>query len=259
MTTEAIVNDQQPRVALILFTRAPRPGQSKTRLAAKVGLQMASAFHAVCLRDLVDIHQALRETLARPATGTALELDTYVFHPPEDSLTHFAQAGVNFPPEIHGAKQEGEDLGQRMAHALQSVLDGSPVGTRALLIGSDVPLVELEDLLEALEALAHSDVVLGPTEDGGYYLIGMKQPQPALFNLEGWGGTTVLEQSRALADKNDLTLSTITTLPDVDTVEDLERVKSHPRSQRLADRQAMRMIQVLAKRLESGSARIMPS
>ena len=256
---EETENQEQRRIALILFTRAPRPGQSKTRLGAKVGLQMASAFHAVCLRDLIAIHQELRTALAHPDHTDPVELDTYVFHPPEDSLTHFTQAGVNLPPEIHGAAQSGDDLGQRMAHALKSVLEGSPAGTPALLVGSDVPLLKTGDLVNALIALGTADVVAGPTEDGGYYLIGMTQPHVEMFHLQGWGGPTVMEQTRAKAAQAGLSLATIDTLPDVDTVEDLDRCRNHPRAGELADRQAMRMIEVLALRLASGTDKIMPS
>ena len=241
---EQDVEPLEARVALIIFSRAPKPGQSKTRLATVVGEHAASAFHAVCLRDLMRLQAELSARLAK--SNPPVELDTYIFHPPGDDLTHFAQAGVNLPPLIHGAKQSGDTMGERMAHAIQTVLDGSPAGTPALLIGSDVPLLEMDDLAQALEALKDADVVLGPSSDGGYYLIGLTQPRPGLFALKDWSTPTVLEQTIEKAKVAGWKLAMLETLPDVDTAEDLEKVRNHPRADTLQDREGVRMTQVLA-------------
>lgn len=243
------------RVALIVFARAPKAGTTKTRLAAVIGDHLASAFHAVCLRDLINI-QAMFGAKLRSDNQRPLELDTYFFHPPEDQLAEFARAGVNLPPDIHSAVQTGDDLGQRMAHAIQTVLDGSPEGTRCLLIGSDCPLLEPDDLVAAVNALDNADVVVGPTHDGGYYMIGMAKPRPGLFTISDWGGPTVLEQTKTKAQQAGLTLAEVETLPDVDTAEDLEQVTLHPRLPKLEDREAVRLCQVLALQATNQSDKI---
>lgn len=252
-------------VDLILFSRAPVAGKSKTRLAAALGAEAARDFHVCCLKDLIAACGRFKRLAAKGGAG---RVRCHLFVTPPDSGELFAAVGVTWPRHFRVHPQRGRGLGKRMANAMSSVMDGSSVmqssvmngccvkdgpqgAARTLLVGSDLPLLDERQLVEALAALDDSDgltgadVVFGPTEDGGYYLVGMKRPHPELFALEGWGGSSVLEASLARAAGLGLSARLISPLPDVDEVGDLERVRAHPLFSELSRRRAVRFIAAL--------------
>ena len=92
-----------------------------------------------------------------------------------------------------------------------------------IIIGSDCPYVEPSDIHEAEAALSESDVVLGPAADGGYWLIGLRKPAPTLFENIHWSTASVLEETLTRAGQENLTVTQIRELSDVDTVTDLMR------------------------------------
>jgi len=121
--------------------------------------------------------------------------------------------------------QRGADLGARMAHlAAELLADGHRA---ALLIGSDLPTLPAAHLTEASRALAPgaADLVLGPAEDGGYYLIGLARPAPALFEGIAWSTAGVLEATRARARGLGLREHLLPPWYDVDTPADLDRLR----------------------------------
>ena len=146
--------------AVICFTRAPVPGQTKTRLMPLLSGEACAELHAAFLRDVA---RACRET------GAAV----YVAYTPEGDRGPLAEI---FPFARGLFPQEGADLGQRMAAAMDHVLalGHSP----CVLIGSDLPLLTAAHLNKAFAALEGADATLGPTLDGGYYLVGLKRPCP---------------------------------------------------------------------------------
>ncbi len=231
-------------VHLILFSRAPVAGESKTRLAAAIGAGPARELHACCLNDLIGACEAFAETRSLPGGGRPAVACHLLMTPP-GSQAAFTEAGVAIPPRFHVHAQRGDDLGARMAAAFHDVLDGAEPGACALLFGSDLPLLDVRHLEQAVTALRGADVVLGPTEDGGYYLAGMKAPQPRLFDVEGWGGGTVLARTEARARAEGLSTERLPPLPDLDTGEDLARVRAHPLFRELAARSACRFIAAL--------------
>jgi rSAM/selenodomain-associated transferase 2 len=99
----------------------------------------------------------------------------------------------------------------------------------ALLIGSDLPGISTEILLQASNVLTNHDVVLGPAADGGYYLIGMQRYSPELFTGIDWGSVHVAEQTRAAVARLNLSLAELPELKDVDRPEDLEPLRNDPR------------------------------
>ena len=127
-----------------------------------------------------------------------------------------------------------------MHGALQAVLAEEP-GT-ALLIGTDLPLLRRGLLSAALQALDGADVAFGPTPDGGYYLVGLHQPWPPLFERPAWGGRTVLEESLAAAAAQGLRAVCIAGMPDVDVASDAARVLADPASAALGGRRAVRLL-----------------
>jgi rSAM/selenodomain-associated transferase 1 len=225
-------------VHLIVMSRAPLPGRTKTRLIPAFGAEGAAAFHAACLADILSEAEAWRQ--AGPAQGQARGLTLCVT--PSESWPAFARAGIVFPAGAALTFQQGDTLGARMARALHEALSGTgpgaqtnaAAGAAALLVGSDLPLLSRSHVEAAAALLLHAeptaDVVLGPAEDGGYYLIGVRPGGrwPELFTLEDWGGGTVLQRTLAAAARNGLRVAQLDSLPDADTPEDLVRILAHP-------------------------------
>lgn len=182
---------------LAIFTRPPIPGATKTRLARSVGDARAAALHLAFLKDLI----------AR--TCEAFDVTLHVAGDPSHETLAFA--------DVPRVAQVGDGLGARMDHALQQMIRRAG---RGLIIGSDSPTLP-RSLLMLADHRARSSRVLGPSADGGYFLIG----GPERFDLAGitWGTPTALAQTR---DKN----PNAKLLPpwyDVDTVSDLRLLTLH--------------------------------
>jgi uncharacterized protein len=130
-----------------------------------------------------------------------------------------------FDPEIPIRMQHGNDLGERMRNAFEEMLRSFD---RVVIIGTDSPTFPASTIENAFEALRANDVVLGPAEDGGYYLIGSRFVIPEMFKEIAWGSANVLKQTRAVLSKYSVCL-----LPycfDVDTPKDLDRLYSEIQS-----------------------------
>ncbi|MFP4114785.1 MAG: TIGR04283 family arsenosugar biosynthesis glycosyltransferase [Spirochaetota bacterium] len=190
------------RSHLIVFHRALRAGEVKTRLAADVGTGAALALYRAMLLDL----------MAEASTGSARTL-YYVDDP---------SRGLDVPGRSY--PQNGRDLWARMDDALRrSFASGAE---RAVLIGSDVPGITRSLLRQARARLRHADVVLGPSRDGGFYLIGSTVNAYASDLARcgaldpGRSAELVLGRAHALG----LTTAVLPTLPDIDTISDLRAV-----------------------------------
>jgi rSAM/selenodomain-associated transferase 1 len=121
--------------------------------------------------------------------------------------------------------QQGDDLGARMHAALAATLAAHPPAG-CLLIGTDCPALSPRDLQRAAAALAAHDVVLVPALDGGYVLIGLRRPQPALFDGIDWGTPAVLEATRARIAAAGLRAAELPPLPDLDTAADYHAARA---------------------------------
>ena len=196
-------------VALGVMTRAPS-GSGKTRLASEIPE-----------RRLVGLREALlRDTLA--VAAAAADAEMFVFFTPADGESEIA-ALVDRPLPM--VAQAGGDLGGRMAVALGHML-GSGEYVGAMLVGSDVPLLSAEHISEAAELLRkHDGVVVGPSDDGGYYLIGMTTLQKGLFEGIAWGTDAVLDETLRAADRLGVEIRMIRGDYDVDTIDDLRRLE----------------------------------
>ncbi|MBZ5558284.1 MAG: TIGR04282 family arsenosugar biosynthesis glycosyltransferase [Acidobacteriia bacterium] len=191
------------------MARAPSsPG--KTRLASDIPEPRLRGLREALLRD----------TLA--VAAAAADADPFVFFTPADGGPEIAALVDRALPMV--AQVDG-DLGQRMAAALDHLLQsGEYVG--AMLVGSDVPLLSAEHVSEASELLRkHDGVVLGPSDDGGYYLIGMTTLHRGLFEGIRWGSDEVLDETLRAADRLGVELRMIRGDYDVDTINDLRRLE----------------------------------
>jgi uncharacterized protein len=192
----------EPR--LIVFVRAPRAGTVKTRLAVGLGPQGAlAAYRAIVQRLLKQL-----ESLSR--------VELYVA-PPDglSEIVDWLQSDWVARPQAEG------DLGQRMHAAFVAAFQAGsgPVA----LIGSDCPYVTSGDIINAWQALAANDAVLGPALDGGYWLVGLRQPIPELFHKMRWSTATVLAETLARCRALGLRTALLRQLADIDTPEDWER------------------------------------
>jgi len=190
-----------PNPQTVLFARAPRRGTVKTRLARSLGddatLDAYRTLLTVTCKALRELnHVELRVT---PDDGLH-ELDSW------------CAPGWTLAPQGTGS------LGERLA---TTVVDHFQNGaTSVVIIGSDCPEITAEDIRAAHQALAASDVVLGPASDGGYWLIGLRRPTVGVFDNIAWSTESVLQQTCARAAALNLTLTTLRTLDDIDTHED---------------------------------------
>jgi rSAM/selenodomain-associated transferase 1 len=139
---------------------------------------------------------------------------------PEDALDYFRQLA----PDMGLTCQHGASLGERLDHLLTETLAGG--SQRAVVMDSDSPTLPVSYISQAFDRLADADVVLGPTRDGGYYLIGMKQPQPQLLRQVKMSTPHVLSDTLALAASTGLTVFLLPAWYDVDTIADLHQLDS---------------------------------
>ena len=153
---------------LIVFAKAPRPGLVKTRMSPPLSLDECAELYAAMLADVLEASAGFAATLDMTAV--------LAFHPPDAVAELIDRA----PPGTRLQVQRGADLGERMANAFaEAAAAGAP---RILLRGSDSPALERSLFEEAMSRLdAGDDVVLTPDQSGGYAMIGMRSPQPALF------------------------------------------------------------------------------
>ena len=233
--TGAFQAEMPPLAALHLaiFSRAPVPGETKTRLIPALGAKGACDFHSACLNRLIAEARAWRDGwkhLDLPAPGL------HLFITPPGSQVKFRMAGVDWPGDFSVHNQQGENLGSRMANAMEKVRETvrgqqpgiPPEQVGVMVVGSDLPLMGARHWEAALGQLQRAPMVLGPTPDGGYYLIGMRKAIPEVFRIDGWGGETVLERTLAVAQGLGISVGQIDSLPDVDSGEDISRVLAHP-------------------------------
>ncbi len=179
--------------ALIVFTRNPELGKCKTRLAATIGDQSALDVYRFLLDHTVKITAPLRA-------------DVYVYYSEKIKEIDIWDTTV-----FRKKQQQGHDLGAKMQNAFTEVFKMGY--QKAIIIGSDMYDITTQDLEAAFSTLEDNNFVIGPAQDGGYYLLGMKHLKPPLFKNKKWGTNTVLgdtlkdlelENLAILAEKNDV-------------------------------------------------------
>lgn len=193
--------------ALIIMTRIPIAGMTKTRLMKILTGEECADLHRCFLLDLFKMVNELREIA-----------DIYVTYTPENSL-YLIQDII--PSFIDSFPQEGYELGDKMDNAIQRLLNKGY--SKVILIGSDIPSLQAEDIKKAYEELENNDICLGPTNDGGYYLVGMKKRCQDIFsNHLKWGYKSVFEATVSIANNLGFTVGLTTKLSDIDEKEDIE-------------------------------------
>ena len=199
---------------LALFAKFWRPGKVKTRLAATLGNQLASDVYILMLSHLLKQldHVADRRTV--------------VFYP-EDSRHEFANLCGQ---QWHLNPQASGDLGDKLYKFFSMSLNGKTVGEpeiasrKVVVIGSDCPNLDPTIIEQAFDALNRQAVVLGPSSDGGYYLIGMRKSIPEIFQGISWSTSKVLVETIKTLEKMNIGFETLPEMTDVDEAKDLKKL-----------------------------------
>jgi len=195
--------------AVAVMAKAPGMTVVKSRLHASLGMERATELYRCFLLDRLDAVATLGG-IAGVVAFTPLEA--------EPLMRALA------PPGLRLVAQRGADLGERLSSLLSGLLEGGHAG--AMAMDSDSPTLPLAYVSEAARLLAggRHDVVLGPCEDGGYYLIGLGSPQPRLFEGIPWSTAGVLAATQATARALRLRVALLPSWFDVDTERDLRRL-----------------------------------
>ena len=200
---------------LVIFAKEPAPGKVKTRLAQAIGAESAAGLYA----RFVDL-------ILRRCTSTCAEWATVLALAPDDALSRLGTILPNCAPIPKGVTvrpQGGGDLGARLESAV-SIAWAAGV-RQVILIGSDNPDLMAPDIQEGFAALEETDAVIGPTDDGGYYLLGLRASPSGLvgqvFRGIDWSTERVFEQTLRSLCRDGLSYTTLVQRRDVDTYDDL--------------------------------------
>jgi hypothetical protein len=193
------------------MAKLPAVGRAKSRLSPTLAPAEAAALYEALLRDTIELAARLQ--------GVDLAV---AFTPPE-AIDYFRRVS---PPGTRLLPVQGADIGDCLDLALRRLLTAGC--TRALALNSDGPTLPFNYLQQAFAELekTDTDVVLGPSEDGGYYVIGLKQPHPELFWGIDWSTDRVTTQTLAKAEAMGLEVSQLPLWYDVDTAAELDRLRA---------------------------------
>jgi hypothetical protein len=200
---------------LIIFAKEPALGQVKTRLCPPLSAQAAAHLYGQFLEDVLE------------EMGKLSGMEVALAYTPASARDFFQQLAA---PGMRLTPQAGDDLGSRLRQAFDW---GFAPGAGSVLIrNTDSPDLPGFVVMEAAEVLERgsAQVVLGPCPDGGYYLVGLRSPQPQLFHHISWSGPAVLAETLAQAERLGLTVHLLPLWPDIDTFEDVLAFVKSPKT-----------------------------
>jgi uncharacterized protein len=183
---------------LIIFVKAPRVGTVKSRIARTAGAERACAIYRQLVETVLGNVRAINHVQLRFS--------------PDDAA---AEIGPWLRGDWQGETQGSGDLGSRMLRAFDAAFAGG--AERVVIIGSDCPEIKVADVRSAWKQLRSHDLVVGPAIDGGYWLIGLRAPQPNLFEEITWSSDQVLGQTLQRAKSLGLRIQLLRLLADIDT------------------------------------------
>jgi rSAM/selenodomain-associated transferase 1 len=233
--------------ALVIFAKAPIPGEVKTRLCPPLTPDEAATLHGSFVLDMLERTKLSVATLQLP-------FHRYLACSPSSDLVFF-----KIMEERQGVRlldQVGEDLGRRMHRIFLNLF--AKGYEQVIIVGTDVPTLPLSVYQEAFAMLGRSDMVLGPALDGGYYLIGLKQPAEQLFTRVPWSTDQVLAVTQQNAKALGLSVGLTTLWRDVDTITDLQTLiaecredNKKPKQNRTFSMRTAGTLQLLETRLKT--------
>lgn len=216
--------ERQPASMLIVVAKQPTAGQTKTRLSPPLTGEQAAELYRCFLADTLAV---MRQAAAcRPGLRLALAYLPARGSRPAEAADYFARLA----PDFELVLQQGAELGERLAHALGHYL--AQGAAAALIMNSDGPDLPAAYLVEAVDALVGgpADVTLGPCDDGGYYLIGVRRPAPELLLRPRMSTTHTAADTLAVAAELGLRVHRLPAFYDVDDAEGLQRLAERLRA-----------------------------
>lgn len=195
--------------------RYPQPGQVKSRLATAIGAQSAATIYDKLVRRTLGVVSDLKRLDP--------DVEIFVYFTPVDRRSQMEQ---HYPGPWRFIPQQGTHLGHKMATAFDLVW--SRGFQQIVIIGSDIADIESDDIQEAFAALAEGYTVLNPASDGGFYLLGLSRPCPAVFEPETWGTQEIFARTEHLLQKGGLTVRCLRQRHDIDRPEDLSHIARQP-------------------------------
>lgn len=193
----------------MVVAKAPARGQTKTRLGATIGLDAAAEFYQCLLLDVLDIVRRV-EGITRAIAYMPLSSEAFF---------------RDIAPDFELVLQQGDDLGVRLDHVLTTCLRGSY--THAAVMSSDTPLIDPCAITQAFDELDNgADVSLGPCDDGGYYLMALRSPQPNILRPIQMSTPRVLQDTLDAATQHNLRVAILPMTSDIDTADDLSRIQN---------------------------------
>ena len=191
---------------LIVFTRYPEPGITKTRLIPVLGQAGAANLHRLMAQRTIARALSLQKS-------RRLSVEIHHTGGSQQQMEDWLGTDLIYQNQIDG------DLGARMTAAFQNSFDSGV--DKVAIVGTDCPDLKAEILAQAFDELSDRDLVLGPAKDGGYYLIGLRRSIPELFDGINWGTSEVFASTRAIAQNLGLNIAVLPILADIDRPEDL--------------------------------------
>ena len=193
---------------LIIFLKNPKPKKVKTRLAKTIGYTASAK-----------IYKTMAETLIENTKSQSYQQE--IFYAPKKE---FSSVKNWLSSDLILQAQTGRSLGTRMSKAFKKSFDQGK--SKVILIGSDAPLIGENLIKEALSRLDEKDAVIGPSADGGYYLLGLRCYIPSMFIAIDWSTPKVLDQTVCALNKTKKSYSILSEHFDVDTEKDLVKLKT---------------------------------
>ncbi len=199
-----------PDTALVVMARYPQIGTTKTRLARTIGDE-----------ETVRLYRAFLTDLAHKFAGHMCDLH-WAYTPANiDYMSFMATLAPTLTEHMHAFPQQGTDFGARLHHVFQWTYDQGY--QRTIVIGSDSPQISRKIIMQAQDGLDKADVVLGPADDGGYYLIAMRRPYDVFSGIP-MSTSVVAQKTVELAQSQGLKVHTLEHLFDIDELPDLLRL-----------------------------------
>lgn len=193
--------------AVIIFVKYPAEGNVKTRLGKSLGVEFAVRFYKAMAEHTFQVCLSLPKE----------EYDIIVFYDKDDETEPVRDW---IPGDFQIRLQKGSDLGDKMKNAFELVFEKSY--KKVTIIGTDCPDLNTGILLKSFREVSKKNVMIGPSTDGGYYLLGMNRFYPFLFDDIEWSSTRVLTDTINKAKANNLSMFMLPELIDIDTEKDLE-------------------------------------
>lgn len=207
--------------AVIVFARYPRQGKVKTRLGRTLGSEFAAGFYKLMAEHSFN-------------TCMSLSLESHglhLFYDNSDDL-ELVKNWVDSRFTLHF--QEGTNLGDKMKHAFRTIFNDHY--EKVIIMGTDCPEINVNILLKTFEELSNHNIAAGPSTDGGYYLLGMNNFYPFLFDGIEWSSNTVYSETIKKITENKLSMFVLPELIDIDTEADLKKwLSKSPRDNEMTE------------------------